>query len=146
MAEELKYGYRHGPAVCVPVTMAASQETVAQSGKFIYMNDGAATLCDDSITTIFGHLEQEADSSTAAEVRNCNISLLSVFRIPVVGGTFVIGMVGEVCDIDILSTIQGAALDASEHDIITVVGGSAAVYVDVMMTPREWNNTTGTDA
>ena len=145
MAEDLKYGYRHGPKVCVPVTMVGTEAIYAQGGKFVFMVAGAATLCISTSASIFGSLETEQDTVTSTDERNCNISLLSVFRIPVNSGTFVIGMVGDVCDLSV-DTVQGVALDTSSHDIVTVVGGSAAVYADVMMTPREWNTSTGTEA
>ena len=145
MVEELKYGYRHGPAVCVPVTMVGTEAIYNQGGKFVFMVAGAATLCISTSATIFGHLETEQDTVTSTDTRNCNISLLSVFRIPVNSGTFAIGMVGDVCDLSV-DTVQGVALDTSSHDIVTVVGGSGAVYADVMMTPREWNTSTGVEA
>lgn len=146
MSEQLKYGMISGdPKSAVPVTMAAGQYIKDQSGRFVYMNDGAATLCDDSIQTIFGHLESEEDSSTSADVRNCIIDLTAIFRIPVITGTYVVGMVGDVCDIDISSNVQGVDLTASSHDLVVVVGGSSTVYVDVMMNPKEWGTAAGTD-
>ena len=148
MSEDLKYGWRRGGKVSTIVTMVGSENIQNRSGKFIFMNAGAATLCDDSTQTIFGHLETELDTSTSADQRNCIIDITGVFRIPVTAGTFVIGMVGDEVDIDILSNIQGADLTASTHNIITIIGGDLDDnnFVDVMMTPREWNTSTGVEA
>ncbi|HAG51713.1 MAG TPA: hypothetical protein DCL42_10340 [Deltaproteobacteria bacterium] len=146
MGEELKYGHRHGGKVAVPVAMAASQVISAQSGKFVYMNAGAATLNVDGSTTIFGHLEAHAHTPATSAVLNCIVDLTAVFRIPVNSGTYVVGMQGDLCDISISSDIQGAQLDASVEDTLIVVGGSAAVYVDVMMNPSKWGTGLGVDA
>jgi len=146
MSEELKYGFRHGGKVSVPVAMAASQVISAQSGKFVYMNAGAATLNVDGSTTIFGHLESHAHTPATGAELNCIIDLSAIFRIPVNSGTYVVGMQGDLCDISIASDIQGAQLAASIEDTLIVVGGSAAVYVDVMMNPAKWGTGLGVDA
>ena len=146
MGEELKYGHRHGGKVAVPVAMAASQVLSAQSGKFVYMNAGAATLNVDGTATVFGFLEAHAHTPATGAVLNCIIDLTGIFRIPVNSGTFVIGMVGDLCDISIASDIQGAQLAASTEDTLIVVGGSAAVYVDVMMNPSKFGTGLGVDA
>lgn len=150
MSEELKYDHRHGGKVSVPVAIAASQVISAQSGKFVYMNAGAATLNVDGSTTIFGFLEAPG-SSTAPAVGtefNCIIDLTAVFRIPVNAGTFVVGMIGDYCDISIASNIQGAQLNASTEDTLIIVGGDAVnnLYVDVMMNPAKWGTGLGADA
>lgn len=149
MGEELKYGWRHGGKVSVPVAIAASQTISAQSGKFVYMNAGAATLNEDTIGSIFGFLEA-AGSTTAPATGtefNCIIDLSAVFRIPVNSGTYVVGMIGDTCDISISNNIQGAQLDASDENTLTIVGGDAVNnnYVDVMMTPAEWGTGIGVD-
>lgn len=146
MSEELKYGWRHGGKVSMPVPMAASQVISAQSGKFVFMNAGAATLNIDGSTTIFGHLEAHAHTPATGAELNCIMDLTAIFRIPVNSGTFVVGMLGDYCDISVSSSIQGAQLAASTEDTLIIVGGSAAVYADVMMNPAKWGTGLGADA
>ena len=145
MSEQLKYGWLRGGKVSVEVPMAATQALYAQSGRFVYMNAGAATLCADGITTVFGFVEAHQHTPATGAYLNCIIDLSAVFRIPVNTGTFVVGMIGDTCDISI-DTVQGAQLDASIENLLIVIGGSAAVYVDVMMNPAVWGTLLGVDA
>lgn len=146
---QLKYGWIHGGKLSVPVTDAGSQVITAASGKFVYMNAGAATLNTDATSTIFGFLEAEAQTTASSgEVFNCIIDLTAVFRIPILSGTYAIGMVGDYCDINITSNVQGAQLDASSEDTLIVVGGDADnnVWVDVKMNPAKWGTGLGVEA
>jgi hypothetical protein len=145
---DLKYGHRHGGKMAVPVAIAASQTIVAASGKFVYMNDGAATLCADASQRIFGHLEAGAGSPSTGDIFNCIIDLTAVYRIPVNSGTYAVDMIGDTCDISIsASNVQGAQLDASEENTLIVVGGDADnnAYVDVMISPGVWGTGAGAD-
>lgn len=146
--KQLKYGWIRGGQSSTNVVMAASQTLTAASGKFIYMNAGAATLCADGVGSIFGHLEAHAHTPTVGDVLNAIIDLTAVFRIPINSGDYAVGMVGDQCDISISSNVQGAQLDASVENTLTVVGGDADdnVWVDVMMTPTEWGTGIGVDA
>ncbi len=148
MSEDLKYGHIHGGKVAVPVAMVASQTASAQSGRFVFMVAGAATLNVDGSTTIFGSLETHAHAMATSEIVSCIIDLTAVFRIPVNSGTYAIGMVGDWCDISISSNIQGAQLDASAENTLMVVGGDATnnYFVDVMMNPNVWGTGLGADA
>ncbi len=148
MSEQLKYGWIYGGKVAVPVAMAATQVLSAQSGRFVYMNAGAATLNADGVGSIFGFLEAHAHTPATGALLNCIIDLTAVFRIPINSGTFVVGMIGDQCDISISSNIQGAQLDASAENTLTIIGGDAVdnKYVDVMMTPTEWGTGLGVDA
>ena len=146
MGEDLKYGWRHGGKVSVPVAMAAAQVISAQSGKFVFMSAGAATLNVDGSTTIFGHLESHAHTPATGAELNCIIDLTAVFRVPINAGTYAVGMVGDYCDISVATSIQGVQLDASTENTLIVVGGSGAVYVDVMMNPAVWGTLLGADA
>ena len=113
---------------------------------FDFMRCRSSSANADGIGTIFGHIEAEAQT-TAAEDFNCIIDLTAVFRIPVNSGTYVIGMVGDQCDISISSSVQGAQLNASDENTLTVVYGDATnnAWVDVMMTPSEWGTGAGVD-
>ena len=147
MSEQLKYGWLYGGKVSVPVEMAATQALYAQSGRFVYMVAGAATLCADGITTIFGMLEAHQHTPATGASLNCIIDLTAVFRIPVNSGTYAVGMKGDYCDISI-STYQGAQLDASTENLLIIVGGDLVnnYYVDVMMNPAVWGTLLGADA
>ena len=148
MSKALKYDWIKGGEVSVPVAMAAAQVISARSGKFVYMNAGAATLNVDGTTSIFGFLESHAHTPTVGDYLNCIIDLTAVFRIPVNAGTYVVGMIGDYCDISISSNIQGAQLNASTEDTLIIVGGDADnnYYVDVMMNPAKWGTGLGADA
>ena len=146
MGEQLKYGWIYGGRVAAPVAMAATQALYAQSGRFVYMVAGAATLCADAVTTIWGFLEAHAHTPDTGAELNCIIDLTAVFRIPINSGTFAVGMIGDTCDISISSTVQGAQLDASTEDLLIIVGGYSTVYVDVMMNPSHHGTGLGADA
>ena len=125
MAEEdLKYGCINpiGKAVTI-VPMAATQALSNNSGKFVYMDDGAATLSADGIGTIFGFLQAHAHTPSTGDYLPCIIDTNAIFKIPVNTGTYVVGMIGESCDISISSGVQGAQLDASAEDTLIIVGG-----------------------
>lgn len=147
----LKYGRINEPAAganLVTVEMVASMTVSAASGRFVFMVAGAATLCKSDSATIFGVLNTHAHDPDTGEKIGCDIDLTGIWRIPVNAGTYAIGMVGDVCDLGIDGNdIQGALLDASTHDIITIVGGDLVNnnWVDVVMTPREWNTSTGVE-
>lgn len=144
MPKQLKYGHIAGGKTSVPVPMAADQTIKPASGKFVYMNAGAATLCDDALAYIFGHLEAgigdnaSSRDTTAGEYLNAIIDVSAVFRIPVNSGTYVVGMIGDKADLAITSDVQGAQLDASAENLVFVVGGDADDndYVDVMINPN----------
>lgn len=140
--KQLKYGWIAGGKTAVPVPMASSQTIVDQSGKFVHMNDGAATLCADAKAYIFGHLEVGTEDGSitpsSGDYLNCIIDVSAVFRIPVNSGTYVVGMIGDKADLSIDTNVQGAQLDASAENLVIVVGGDADDnnFVDVMMNPN----------
>jgi len=139
--KQLKYGWIGGGKAAVKVPMAASQTIKDQSGKFVYMDDGGAKLCVDTNAYIFGHLEVGTENGeitpSAGDYLNCIVDVTAKFRIPVNSGIYVVGMLGDKCDIAISTNVQGAQLDASAEDLLFVVGGDADDnnYVDVMINP-----------
>jgi len=147
--KQLKYGLIRGlDSVASVVAMAASQALAAASGRFVFMNDGAATLCDDDSTTICGFIEDYARTPDTGEKVKMLNGLDQVFRVPIINGTFVVGMIGDQCDLDISSSIQGVDLEASSHDLVIIVDGDTvdSEWVDVRMNPREMGTGLGTDA
>lgn len=141
--DQLKYGWIRGGTTSVPLPMGASEVISAQSGRFVTVDSsGYGEISGAASTTIFGSVELGAQTLSATEgatTANCIIDPTAVFRIPVNSGTYAITMVGKTCDLSVSSNIQGAALDASDRDIVLIVGGDATNnnYVDVMIVPAK---------
>ena len=148
----LKYGRVNEPgagAELSTVVMAATQAVKAASGRFVFLVAGAATLCISTSQTIFGVLNTHEHTPTVGDKIGCDTDLGGIFRLPVNSGTYVEGMKGDKCDLSIDGDgIQGVALDASTHDIVTIVDGDLVNnnWVDVKMTPEEWGTGIGADA
>ena len=148
--EHIKYGQIKGCEVNVEgLIWAASQVIGNQSGKFVYLNDGALTLCVDAVNPIFGWAQEASGASTPAvgDLVTVNVAWDAVYRIPINGGTFVVGMIGDSCDLAVETNTnygantQGAQLDASTEDTVIIVGGDAVnnKYVDVRINPYPAN-------
>ena len=138
--EQLKYGWIKGGKLAVPVVCAA-QTFVAQSGRFIYMNAGAATQCVAASTTIWGWLESEAQTVTAGEELNCIIDLTAVFRLPASGTNYAASMIGDYSDLDVSASVQSVTLGVDSRQLVLVVGGNATdadTWVDVIMNPAKF--------
>lgn len=143
--KHLRYGKIKGHSLVIGqpdpsggLLWAASQVIGNQGGKFVYMNDGAVTLCLDGTAQIFGWAEESAGTPTEGDVvkGGINIALDAIYRIPVHSGTFAAGMIGDLCDLEI-DTTQGAKLDASGENLVIVVGGDliGSLWVDVKINP-----------
>jgi hypothetical protein len=146
---QLKYGFIAGSDTpAVEVAMAASQVLADQSGHFVYMNAGAATLCVDAVAYIFGWVEGRAHTPTVGDVLNCIISLDAIYRIPVNSGTFAVGMIGDLCDLSVSASVQGAQLGASDENLCIVVNGDADNnnWVDVKVNPAVQGAAVGVEA
>jgi hypothetical protein len=144
---DLKYGrIDGGEGISVPVVMAAAQVLGNKSGHFVYMAAGAATLCVNAVAYIFGWVEGHAHTPTVGDILNCDISLDAIYRIPINSGTYVVGMVGDLCDLSVSTSVQGAQLDASTENLLIIVGGSGTTYVDVKINPAVQGAAVGADA
>ena len=148
----LRYGRINESAAgagIVPVPMEASQVVTAASGRFIFMNSSSqAELCDDDSESIFGWLQTHAHTPTDGDTLACEIDLTAIYRVPIITGTFVNGMIGDLVDLDIDSNIQGVDLTASSYDLLIIVAGDTtnSKWVDVMMNPEKWGTATGAEA
>jgi hypothetical protein len=138
MAEQLVYGWLRGGHVSQPAPIGASEVFKKQSGQFV-TNDGSgrAEVAADGTTALWGHMEAEeftASATEGADVRNMIVDPSAVFRIPVNSGTYVVGMLGETCDLSVISGVQGVQLDASAEDTVRIVGGDAVnnFFVELM--------------
>lgn len=148
VGEQLKYGQIHGGALVVEVSMAGSQVIGNASGHFCYLNAGSATLCVDAVAYIFGWIEGGAETPSSGDVLGCNIALDAIYRIPVNSGTYAAGMLADLCDISVSSSIQGAQLDASVENLLIITGGDATNnnWVDVKINPAVQGASVGADA
>lgn len=126
----------------------ASQVIGNQSGKFVYMVAGALTLCVDAQAYILGWAHERARTPTAGDICSVNVALDAVYRIPVNSGTYAKGMIGDLCDISVSSSVQGAQLDASAENSLIIVGGDAtnSNWVDVKINPVVQGAAVGADA
>ena len=138
--EHLRFGQVKGPCVKIGgLIWAASQVIGNQSGKFVYMNDGALTLNVAGVNYIWGWALEYAHTPTVGDICTVNISKEAVYRIPINGGTFVIGMIGDQTDLSIETNAnygancQGADLEAYGEGVIEIVGGDLVdnKWVDV---------------
>lgn len=145
----LKYGRineKSAGADIVPVTMAAGQAIYAKSGRFCYMNAGAATLVGAAVTSIYGVLNTHEHTPTVGDKVGCDADLNGIWRIPVKSGTYVEGMKGDYCDL-VVDTEQGAALDTSDRNHVIIVDGDLVnnKWVDLKMNPALWGTLAGAD-
>ena len=141
VGEHIRYGQIKGSEVNVgSFPWVASQVIGNKSGKFVYMAAGELTLCVDAVAYILGWAQEASGASTPTAADECtvNVALDAVYRIPVNSGTYVKGMIGDKCDLSVVSNVQGAQLDASSEDLCIVVGGDATsnnAWVDVKINP-----------
>ena len=155
--KHLRYGKIKGHSLIIGrpdpsdgLQWAASQVIGNQSGKFVYMNAGAVTLCLDAVAYIFGWAEEYARTPTVGDVvtGGIDVALDAIYRIPVNSGTFAEGMVGDLCDISISSDVQGAQLDASTENLLIICGGDLLnnYWVDVKVNPAVQGAAVGAEA
>ena len=146
---QLKYGFIRGNELSHNGKLAASQTMRQASGRFVYLDSGQYKLNVDGSTRINGFADYVGDdASSANDPVKVNISLDAVYRIPINSGTFVVGMIGDTCDLSISSNIQGAQLDASVEDTLIIVDGDTenSEWVDVRMNPSKIGTGVGADA
>ncbi len=153
---------RYGPtknedaAVKIPFPITVGETFRLKSGRFVTKAaGGTAELADDGDTVLLGWMDTPtiADGVSVTGDVGLLIPALScpvVFRIPIVAGTYVAGMLGQTCDLARVTVagvtlIQGAKLDGSGEDILTIVDGDLVnnEWVDVMINQIKVNNTTG---
>lgn len=142
MAGELKFGPVAYDATrnAMPFPVTASEVFKAKSGRFVTLNTstGAVEVADDGDPLLFGWAEIGEKTTVAGDIANVIIAqnCSQVFRIPINAGTLTAAMFGLTCDLARTSSIQGAKLDGSGEDVLTIVGGDVAgqKYVDVVFT------------
>lgn len=146
-SEQLKYGWVRGGRTSHPVPIGAS-EVFKDRGSAFVTNDGSgrAEVAGDGTASIWGHLDVEeitVGATEGAEVRNMIVCPSAVFRSPINSGTYAATMLGETCDLSVLSSIQGVQLDASSEDTVRIVGGDVdnQFWVELMFVDAKRYNT-----
>jgi hypothetical protein len=126
--KQLKYGCINPEGkTAIIVGMGASEVIKAASGRFVKTDgSGRMEIAGDGHGELFGFVELEEQTCSATEGKTkatCIIDVNALFKIPINSGTFAAGMIGDTCDLSVVSTIQGAQLDASAEDTIQIVDG-----------------------
>lgn len=125
----LKYGNETINEATVSLTMDASITLVSLSSNFVSINasgNGIMTVAADNY--VFGHLMagyNDVSSTTAGfTIWACNVALDSIYRVPVVSGTYSRATNrGVPCDIAVVSTVQGAAIGTNTKHHLCVLDG-----------------------
>lgn len=135
---ELKYGIQknEGVALIVSAPMGAS-EVIPAGGAYV-KNDasGRMEIAGDGTTLLSGYVfptELDAgkkyqtcsstEGGTVVPFIPISAMLATAVKLPVTGGTYVATMLGETCDLEVVSNVQGVQLDASAEDTVIIVGG-----------------------
>lgn len=151
--EALKYGPIHkgsGRDMAIPYEIAATQTVKARSGRFVDRDaNGRVTIATAASTRLLGWLDAHESSSHPVGTKfGVYSSVDRVYRIPINAGTYVNTMQGDLCDISIASSIQGADLTASAKDHFIIVDGDEVnnKWVDVKMNPSIVGTGAGAEA
>ena len=141
MDGHIKYGHVRGGVTKAgnSLVWAASQTVKARSGRFVYNNAGAITLCGDGADEILGFAEEAEGTPATGAPASVIVDPTAVYRIPVGAGTFAASMVGKTCDLKVTSNIQGADLATSTDDVFIIVDGDLTdnAWVEVMLNQIE---------
>jgi len=129
MGQVVKYGQVAGPIVDVELPIAASEVFNHLSGNFVYIDsNNRIALCPAGTTNIIGwaFTGDFTASSTAGQTKvPVNVAKGAIYEIrldAVQTEAALKGMVGETCDLIIVSEIQYADLDASTDDVLEIMG------------------------
>jgi len=125
----LKYGNETINEAMVSLTMDANITLASLSSYFASINssgNGILTVASDNF--VFGFLlagQNDASGTTAGAISwGCNVALDSIYRIPVVSGTYSrASNRGVPCDLAVVSTVQGAAIGTNTKHHLCVLDG-----------------------
>ena len=135
----MKYGYRGGtrPRTLIPVPVLAA--ATWEAGDFLIKDSNGfyAKAADaDVIHAVAFDAVTTAPTTSGDFSVLADISLDSIYRIPVNQGTLAITMLQKTCDLGVTSGVQGADVDLSTDDCLLIVGVDiAANEVDVQIRP-----------
>ena len=122
--------------------IGASEDFNHLGGNFV-KNDGSGNfeIAGDTHGEILGWAdlsEQDASATEGATLATVDVSVNSVYRIPINAGTYTYALRGKACDLSVSSNMQGAQLNASDEDTVIVVDGNHTDgWVDVRMNPNK---------
>jgi hypothetical protein len=129
MGRPAVYGQANAVKAVVQIPAAASVSLAANGGRFVCLVSNRATLASGSNTGgMFGWTEacNFTTSSTAGnDVLAVNIAKDAIYEIPINATqteTELKALIGETCDLEVVSGIQYANYDASSDDTIQIVG------------------------
>lgn len=158
---QLRYGVIKGWETAVKISVPIGASEVFPAGGAFVKNDGSGRMevAGDGTALLAGFCIAEDDldagqsystaSSTEGATKGLWIPYYAmgsvVVRLPVTGGTYVATMVGQTCDIEVVSNVQGAQLDASAEDTVIIVGGDLVNndWVDLMLNDVKITGLTG---
>lgn len=156
---ELKYGIQLNEQVALIVSAPMGASEVIPAGGAFVKNDasGRMEIAGDGTTLLAGYVfptELDAgkkyqtcsatEGATLVPFIPISAMLATAVRLPVLGGTYAASMLGETCDLEVVSNVQGVQVDASAEDTVIIVGGDVdANEVLVIPNPDKITGITG---
>lgn len=147
---ELKYGIQLNEQVALIVSAPMGASEVIPAGGAFVKNDasGRMEIAGDGTTLLAGYVfptELDAgkkyqtcsatEGATVVPFIPISAMLATAVRLPVLGGTYAATMLGETCDLEVVSNVQGVQLDASAEDTVIIVGGDVTAN-EVLVIPN----------
>lgn len=137
-----------------PQAISVGETFRLKSGRFVTNNGGNAEVADDGDTLLLGWLDPEAGEGVSVSgdmgVLIPALGDKSIYRIPIIAGTYTADMLHKTCDlvratVNGVTLIQGAKLDGSGEDVLYIVGGDLVnnEWVDVMIYQPKVTGLTG---
>lgn len=154
----LKYGpiRGEGAANATPWLIAASEQFRLKSGRFVTKGtSGPAEVADDGDTLLLGWIDPDNGEvlSVSGDYGNLIPAMgdQTIYRIPILAGTYVATMQGKTCDlvratVAGVTLVQGAKLDGSGEDVLYIVDGDLSgnnEWVDVQVNQDKVTSLTG---
>lgn len=141
--QSIEYGRRQGHDHNVfPWPVAASEVFKKKGGAFVTIDaNGRIQIAVAGDVDIIGHAlfneDFTASATAGATVIPVDLSFDSVYEVPINTGTWVDTMRGKLCDLSVVSSIQGVDLTASGEDVVQLIDkgttNSAGTVVSVLV-------------
>lgn len=139
---DLRFGHIRGPVTTFPCPMTDSETVKLRSGRFVTRNasTGAFEIADTT-EDVWGWVEPDDDGDGSVTTSSSTFLGLdgndAVFRIPLIydGSTYTVNfsqaIVGECCDLKVVSGVQYANPTAATNKSLLIVDGKAATGTTV---------------
>lgn len=140
IGKRLKAGFEHEAGI-VSVPMAASVPIVNWGGRFVTTDaSGYAALTGSASTTIFGSIEDAAQTSSATKgttVLNCCVNPSAIYRVPINSGTASVAYLGKALTLTTSAGTQGVLLGTTStaHVICVDIDTVNSAWIDVKISP-----------